>query len=58
MATSAAVRPTVKLRDTRQHDELARIARTLAVREDRPITMADAIDRLLALWRSANGART
>ena len=39
-----------------QRDELARVARTMATAEDRRVTLADAIDRLIALWRSGPGA--
>jgi hypothetical protein len=52
--TSVTVRP-------EQRDELARVARVLSAAEDRRITLADTIDRLLALWRSGpgvNGARS
>jgi len=50
MATNGAERPTVKLRDAHQHNELAHMARILSVQENRTVTMADAVDRLLNTW--------
>ena len=47
--TSVTVRP-------EQREELARVARVLSAAEDRRVTLADAVDRLLALWRSGPGA--
>lgn len=47
--TSVTLRP-------EQRDELARVARAMATAEDRRVTLADAIDRLIAAWRAARAA--
>jgi hypothetical protein len=39
-----------------QRDQLAHVARVMAAAEDRRFTLAEAIDRLIALWRSGPGA--
>ena len=35
-----------------QRDQLAHVARVMAATEDRHFTLAEVIDRLIALWRS------
>lgn len=47
--TSVSLRP-------EQRDELARVARVMSAAEDQRVTLADVIDRLIALWRSGPAA--